>query len=78
MKYLLFWLPIAAVVLASLMVHGPVVDAWHDWTTGWHRYQLVALGQVAGLAIGVWCVVVLLVNWLAYELPANRRQRRQP
>lgn len=75
MKYLLFWLPILTVASGALLMHAPLVDAWHDWTGGWQLYQIAAIGQVAGLAIGAWCVVVLVVWWLCEERPANRRQR---
>lgn len=74
-RLLLFWLPILTTALAALIMHAPMVDAWHDWTDGWARYQLVALGTWAGLAIGAWCVVMLVVWWVCNERPANRRQR---
>jgi hypothetical protein len=44
-RFLGYWLPaVAAVGIGAVIVHGPVVDAYHDWTRDWHLWQLQAWG----------------------------------
>lgn len=67
------------VTLAATLAYRRLPELTHELTRDWTRWQMDMVLTSAMVGVGVVfgsvCVVVLLGNFVLYELPANRRRK---
>lgn len=67
------------VTLAATVLYRRLPELTHELTRDWQAYHVSMLLTSAmvgvGAMVGAVCVVVLVGNYICYEVPANRRRK---